>query len=327
SAAVSSNANAWARSRAANGTSSRRYATRRTSSGLSTEATGASAPGSAPTAVSSSARSAAAVGRVEPRRPSVSARQCVGCLTRCSPSAREAPRTDSNRIAVPSSLTSSSIRSSVDTSARSDSARRARSGSPTRPKNATRSCAPSRSTVARAAVASAKPRRTSVEDRTVMRAASEDRKHPITLEGGHLATVVGPLGALVAQEEVEDVLTEGLRQQLGPLRDVDRVGQRPRQRVDPEAVSLLVGEGPDVVLGLGRELVPLLDALHPGREDDRVREVGVAGCVERADLDPGRLTLVRLVHRDAHHRRPVVVAPADVRGRLAPDEQPLVGVD
>ena len=48
---------------------------------------------------------------------------------------------------------------------------------------------------------------------------SEDRQHPVALEGGDLAAVVLPLGALVAQEEVEDVLAQRLGEQLAVLGD------------------------------------------------------------------------------------------------------------
>ena len=95
----------------------------------------------------------------------------------------------------------------------------------------------------------------------------------------------------------------------------------------PSALALALGERPDVVLGLARQLVALLDALHAGGEHDGVREVGVARRVDGAQLDAGRLALVGLVHRHPDHRRAVVVAPADVRRRLAAADQPLVGVD
>ena len=135
-------------------------------------------------------------------------------------------------------------------------------------------------------------------------------------------------GALVAQEEVEDVLAQRLGQQLGVLGDRDRVVQAARQRLDAEALALALGERPDVVLGLARQLVVLLDALHAGGEHDGVREVGVAGGVDGAQLDAGRdWPLLRLVHRHPDHRRAVVVAPADVRRGLAAADQPLVAVD
>jgi len=52
---------------------------------------------------------------------------------------------------------------------------------------------------------------------------SEDRQHPVALEGGDLGAVLPPLGALVAQEEVEDVLAERLGEELGVLGDADRL--------------------------------------------------------------------------------------------------------
>src|SRR6185295_3789838 len=55
--------------------------------------------------------------------------------------------------------------------------------------------------------------------------ASEQRQHPVALERRHLDAVLLPLRTLVAEEEVEDVLAEGLREQLAVLRDRDRVVQ------------------------------------------------------------------------------------------------------
>src|SRR5690606_27167114 len=44
---------------------------------------------------------------------------------------------------------------------------------------------------------------------------SDHRQHVVTLEGGDLDPVGVPLRPLVAQEEVEDVLAEGLGEHLG----------------------------------------------------------------------------------------------------------------
>ena len=132
------------------------------------------------------------------------------------------------------------------------------------------------------------------------------------------AAVLLPLGALVAQEEVEDVLAEGLGDaaRCAPS-TATRLAERARQRLDAERAALGLGERPDVVLGARRQLVALLDALEPGREHDGEREVGVGRGVDRAELDAGGVALGRLVHRDADQRRAVVVAPADVRRCLA----------
>ena len=81
---------------------------------------------------------------------------------------------------------------------------------------------------------------------------SQDRQHHVPLVGGDLGAVLLPLGALVAQEEVVDVLAQRLGQQLGVLGDADRVAQVPGQRLDAERPALALGERPDVVLGLAR---------------------------------------------------------------------------
>ncbi len=65
-----------------------------------------------------------------------------------------------------------------------------------------------------------------------------------------------------------------------------------RQRLDAEARALALGQRPDVVLGLARQVVVLLDALHAGGQHDGERQVGVARGVDGAQLDPGRLALV-----------------------------------
>ena len=71
----------------------------------------------------------------------------------------------------------------------------------------------------------------------------------VQLERRDLAAVVVPLGPLVAQEEVEDVLAERLGDQLAALHRPDRLGQAGRQRLDAERPPLAVGQRPDVVLG------------------------------------------------------------------------------
>src|SRR4051812_2412699 len=91
--------------------------------------------------------------------------------------------------------------------------------------------------------------------------ASEHRQVAGELERRDLLAVGLPLRALVAQEEVEDVLAERLGHQLRGLERLDRVGQRARQRRDAECTPLAVRERPDVVLGAVRQVVTLLDAL------------------------------------------------------------------
>ncbi len=52
----------------------------------------------------------------------------------------------------------------------------------------------------------------------------------------------------------------------------------------------------------------------------------MAAGVDAAVFDPGGLALAGLVERDTDQRGPVVVAPAEVAGRLSAAPEPLVGV-
>ena len=54
------------------------------------------------------------------------------------------------------------------------------------------------------------------------------RQVAVELELGDLRLVVAPLGALVAQEPLEDVLAQRLGDELGPLHHVERLGERLR---------------------------------------------------------------------------------------------------
>ena len=71
---------------------------------------------------------------------------------------------------------------------------------------------------------------------------------------------------------------------------------------------------------------PALDPGETRREHHRERQVRVAGGVRRAELDPGRLLLSRLVLRDADEGAAVAPGPAHVDGRLEAGDQALVGV-
>src|SRR5271170_4033974 len=96
---------------------------------------------------------------------------------------------------------------------------------------------------------------------------SEHRKVAVQLEPGDLAAVFVPFLALVAQEEVEDVLAEDLRDEVAALHDLDRLVKVGRQGLDAQGPALSGSEGPDIVLGAGRELVVPLDALEPSAQD------------------------------------------------------------
>ena len=138
--------------------------------------------------------------------------------------------------------------------------------------------------------------------------------------------VVLPLPPLVAQEEVEDVFAQRLGHEFAALHRRDRLRQRGRQWLDAEGATLVAGEAPDVILGLGGQLVALLDPLEAGGESHGIRQIGVAGGVDGADFDAAALPLQRLVHRDANHGGGVVVSPRDVGGRLPPTPDALIGV-
>src|SRR5438552_570412 len=75
---------------------------------------------------------------------------------------------------------------------------------------------------------------------------SEDGQVAVPLERGDLRAVLLPLPALVAQEEVEDVLAERLRDELAALHGGDGLAEGLRQRRDAQRTTLALGEGPDV---------------------------------------------------------------------------------
>ncbi len=122
------------------------------------------------------------------------------------------------------------------------------------------------------------------------------------------------------------MLAQGLRYQFGLLHDRDGLVQGPRQRIHAQCTPFSSRQSPDIVLRARRELVALVDALEPGGEQDRERQVGVHSAVHRPILDPRAVPLGRLVHRNANQCRPVVVAPTDPRRRFSAARQTLVGV-
>src|SRR5260221_9555698 len=102
---------------------------------------------------------------------------------------------------------------------------------------------------------------------------SEHRKVAVQLEPGDLAAVFVPFLALVAQEEVEDVLAEDLRNEVAALHHLDGLVEVGRQGLDAQCAALGGRKGPDLVLGTGRELVVFLDALEASTEDEAERQV------------------------------------------------------
>src|SRR6476620_6063357 len=81
------------------------------------------------------------------------------------------------------------------------------------------------------------------------RAGLDDAEVAAPLVRGDLAPVLLPLTALVAQEEVEDVLAQDLGDQLGVLHHVNGLGEVLRQRGVSHRLALGVGQRPRVVLG------------------------------------------------------------------------------
>src|SRR3954470_210932 len=73
------------------------------------------------------------------------------------------------------------------------------------------------------------------------RRRSQHRQQPLQLERGDLPQMILELLLLVPQEEVEDMITEGLGDQFGPLHPPDRLVQVLRQRLDPQGPPLPFG--------------------------------------------------------------------------------------
>src|SRR6478736_5605723 len=292
--------------------------------------------------------------------------QCSGCRTSSSTSAVDAPSTPRTRSRPTPGVASSAAKAEIPQSGASPSRPSASatrtspsrhwSGSAVSAMTAARSSSWPPGTAARtgssawsstsptARSGSAKPSRARAPSVVLVRddigveslggrrpvetvGASEPRQVAVELEAADLVTVVEPLLPLVAQEEVEDVLAENVGDELALLHDLERPTEGRRERLDAHGATLGVGEAPDVVLGLGRQLVALLDALETGTEQDREREIGVAGGVERPHLDARGLALVGLVHRHPDEGGAVVVPPRQVGRRLAPAPQALVRVD
>ena len=83
----------------------------------------------------------------------------------------------------------------------------------------------------------------------------------------------------------------------------------------------------EVLLHRLGQLVALLDALEPRREQDREGQVGVARRVGAAQLHARGLLLAGVVERHPHERRAVAARPGAVDRRLVAGHQALVGVD
>ena len=149
----------------------------------------------------------------------------------------------------------------------------------------------------------------------------------LELVRGHLSLVLVPVGALIAQELLEDLLAQNLRHELGFFGDIDGFTQGRGQRVVAHGAAFSVGHGGEVFGHGGHERVLVFDALQTCCKNHRVGQVRVRRRVQAAVLDAGGLHLVRLVQGHTHEGGAVVVAPGDVGGCLAAAPEALVGVD
>src|SRR6478736_258838 len=308
-----------ARSRAASTSSRSRYSLRNGDT-----AAAVSLPISAFSATSANAaRSSSADGSV-----TAPASRCheSGWATRWSPSASDEPSTPNNRPRSPLSLRRawlSSSQSRPTASASRTIARSASSASGARDSDHNSStCAslfhPSRSRSA-AAVGSTSPSRPTLGSfgrcvaglATLMKVAQQlfraflQGQVGLQLERRHVAAVVLPLGALVAQEVVEYVLPQRFRDEFGVLHLGQRDTEAARQLLVAHRAALLRGEAPHVVLGLRAQHIPLLDAAQARRQEYRKGQIRVACRIGAAHLNATRRGFARGVHRHPHQRRAV----------------------
>ena len=139
--------------------------------------------------------------------------------------------------------------------------------------------------------------------------------------------VLVPLGPLVPDQIVADVVAEGLAHEARLLELLDGLVEVFGQRVDAGLGPLGFGHLVDVVARLGRQGHALLDAVQTGGQHGGEGQVRVAGRVGVAEFDPGGVLLARLVERHPHHGRAVAARPADVDRSFVAGDQALVGVD
>src|SRR5436305_5352370 len=105
---------------------------------------------------------------------------------------------------------------------------------------------------------------------------SQDREVALDLERGDVGLVRVPFGALVADEPLEDMLAQGLSDELGLFHLDDRLLEGPGQRRDALGQPLLGCHLVQVGGQFGGQVVALLDAFEPGSEDHREGEIRVA---------------------------------------------------
>jgi hypothetical protein len=120
------------------------------------------------------------------------------------------------------------------------------------------------------------------------------------------------------------VLAERAQHQLGLRGQLDRLAERLGQLLDAQPLPLLGTDVVEVLLHRLGQLVALLDALEPGREQNREREVGVAGGVGAAQLHARGLLLAGVVERHPDERGAVAARPGAIDRRLVARHEPLV---
>src|SRR3954449_578599 len=155
---------------------------------------------------------------------------------------------------------------------------------------------------------------------------SEHGQVALELPGADLHAVVLPLLALDLDVAVEDVLPERAQDELGLRRDLDRLAERLGELLDAEPLALVRRQVVEVLLHRLGQLVAALDALQPGLEQRRERQVRVARRVRTAQLHPRRLLLAGVVERHPDQRAAIAPRPRQVHRRLVARHQPLVGV-
>ena len=91
-----------------------------------------------------------------------------------------------------------------------------------------------------------------------------------------MADVVGPLLALGFEEVLEDVLAERVADEVVLLELVERLAEVRRQVVDAQVTPLAVAHRVDVLVHRRPGIDLLVDAVEPGPQHHRQREVRIA---------------------------------------------------
>src|SRR5258706_2642779 len=158
------------------------------------------------------------------------------------------------------------------------------------------------------------------------RALSQDWVVFIELVVGDPRPVIVPLDPLVLDEFLEDMLAQGVLHQARFLGQLYGFDQAPGEAFDAVLLPLHGIHLVDVLLDRRPKHQLRVHPLQPRGQHHGEGEVGVAGGIRAAQLDPGRFLLAGLVHGYPHQGRAVPLAPGDVHRRLEPGHQPLVRV-